>query len=83
MGLNSHNLSKKFLGKLPNIPLKISSVKVGERLCFVGNSTEAQWPNELFNNEAVCRTATAITGKLNYKPCQIKPRNLNLHTFHG
>ena len=34
-----------------------------------------QWPKELFNNEVVCTTATAITGQLNYKPWQIKTSN--------
>ena len=49
----------KLLGKLSNISLKCSYPSVRERLCFVVNSTEA-YSNELFNNEGLCKTATAI-----------------------
>ena len=37
--------------------------------------------NELFNNEGVFKTATAIMCQLNYKQCKIKSRNLNLHIY--
>ena len=33
-----------------------------------GDGEEDEDEDELFNNEGVCRTATAITCQLNYKP---------------
>ena len=65
---NNHKLSKK------NLKRDCVLVAIQHRL--------TQWPNELSNNKGICRTVTAITGQLNYKPWQIKPRNLNLHIFH-
>ena len=52
------------------------------RLCLkIIQQSLDQWPDELFNNKGVCRTATAIMGQVSYKSWKIKPMNLNLHIF--
>ena len=69
MGPSDHNLCHKTLNHVTkHSTLNFISQSMEETVFKVFQQRLTQWPNELFNNAGVCRTATAIYGQLNYKP---------------